>query len=362
MQTMIFGAQGYARGAYKALKALYPDNEVHFFMVTSAEGNPSSLCGLPVREIASVSAEMSEDEKKNTRVLIATPENVQPQIGHTLEEFGFTDHLALTSERWDDMMGKLYGVTGEFSPLRDMAPGEKVPAINVYMARSHKDKPLSVPFTLPGYMTPIQAGAANTEEVIADVRDDTGDNISARNGNYCELTGLYWVWKNVLCRNDDGGGENDLYGFAQYRRILMLSEEDLRRIARNDIDAVLPYPLSYEPDINEHHKRYLKENDWNALLSALEELHPEYAADYGRILGQEYMFNYNVILAKKHVLRDYCEWVFPVLERTGELSVPKGCDRSDRYIGYMGETLETLYFLKNRDKLNIAFTGCRLLV
>ena len=67
-----------------------------------------------------------------------------------------------------------------------------------------------------------------------------------------------------------------------------------------------------------------------------------------------------MILAKKTILRDYCEWLFPILERTEELSVPKGKDRSDRYIGYMGETLETLYFMKNADKLNIVQTGCKL--
>ena len=41
-----------------------------------------------------------------------------------------------------------------------------------------------------------------------------------------------------------------------------------------------------------------------------------------------------------------------------------GKNRSDRYIGYMAETLETLYFMKNADKfggkLNIVHTGCKL--
>ena len=40
----------------------------------------------------------------------------------------------------------------------------------------------------------------------------------------------------------------------------------------------------------------------------------------------------------------------------------KGTERSDRYIGYMGETLETLYFMKNAGRLNIVHAGCRLMV
>lgn len=111
-----------------------------------------------------------------------------------------------------------------------------------------------------------------------------------------------------------------------------------------------------------HHKRYLKEGDWTALLTALKELEPEYAEAFPKVLGQRYMYNYNVILAKREVLREYCEWLFPILERTEELSFPKGEDRSDRYIGYMGETLETLYFMKNAERLNIVHTGCRMCV
>lgn len=28
------------------------------------------------------------------------------------------------------------------------------------------------------------------------IGDDTGDNISDKNREYCELTGIYWTWKN----------------------------------------------------------------------------------------------------------------------------------------------------------------------
>ena len=99
-----------------------------------------------------------------------------------------------------------------------------------------------------------------------------------------------------------------------------------------------------------------------ALLQALSELQPEYAEAFPEILGQQYLYNYNVILAKKRVLRDYCTWLFPVLMRVEELSVPKGSERSDRYLGYMGETLETLYFMKNAERLNVVHGECRILV
>ena len=41
-------------------------------------------------------------------------------------------------------------------------------------------------------------------------KDNTGDNISDKNKQFCELTGLYWAWKNL--------GEADYIGLAHYRR------------------------------------------------------------------------------------------------------------------------------------------------
>ena len=104
-------------------------------------------------------------------------------------------------------------------------------------------------------------------------------NISVKNVNYSELTALYWIWKNRL--NVFG---NSYYGLSHYRRILELSEDDLLRLESNNVDVVLPYPMPYEPNIEEHHKRYLAEVDWEALLAALKELQPEYAKAFPSIL------------------------------------------------------------------------------
>ena len=40
-------------------------------------------------------------------------------------------------------------------------------------------------------------------------KDNEGDNISLKNPRYCELTGIYWAWKNLEC---------DYIGLVHYRR------------------------------------------------------------------------------------------------------------------------------------------------
>ncbi len=362
MQLVIYGAQGYALGVYTAIKALYPKRVIPCFLVSRLGNNASVLGDIPVKEIASFSEGMSYEDKGNTEVLIATPENVQSEIEETLENYGFIYHRCIDHDRWSELMKMFHVKMGRFLPLSALPVGCHEPFMRMYMARSHKDRPLNEQPSLPDHVQPLQVGAANTDMRIAALSDADGDNISAKNVNYSELTGLYWIWKNKLLIQGNGNERSQYYGLSQYRRMLDFSGDDLLRLEDNDVDVILPYPMPYEPDINAHHERYLSEEDFGALVSALKELQPEYADVFPDILKQEYLYNYNVILAKKDVLKDYCDWLFPILERTEELSVPRGNERADRYIGYMGETLETLYFMKNADRLNIVHTGCRMFV
>ena len=239
--------------------------------------------------------------------------------------------------------------------------------LEVYAAKFHRDKPLGNTYNFPDWLYPIQVGTSLTQERVADILDNSGENISHKNVNYCELTALYWIWKNRLTGRKVGSGELKgkmewYYGLFHYRRFLDMQEGDLERLADGGIDVVLPYPTVHEPNIGEHHRRYIKEADWDAALQALEQLFPEYYAAYDKIFFQEYLYNYNILIAEREVLKKYCEWLFPILERIEELSIPKGNERTDRYIGYIGENLLTLYFMYHRNQLNIVHTGRLMLI
>lgn len=397
--TIIFGAKSKALSAYFAIRELYKDVNVVGFVVGSRSGNPQKLAGLPVFEL-------HEFKDKSVHVVIATPEDVQDEICSLLDDAGFTDYSKIDSKKECGLMEKYFDATGQFTsvrslPLRDknnndisisstenLNPVNPMPfisasdstnspiifdntkgnatskiklygtvdeVIKVGAASFCKDKPLKGKAVMPSWVHKIQVGAALTDERVSDICDNEGDNISHKNPNYCELTALYWMWKNQELFSVK------YYGLFHYRRILNLSDEDIGKIVDNDIDVILPFPMMNEPDIKEHHRRYLKESDWEAMLSALKELEPGYYAAYDEIFSGRYMYNYNIIVAKEKVMDDYCSWLFPILKRTEELSDPKGCERADRYIGYMGENLLTLYFMKNKDRYKTAHAGVVML-
>ncbi|MEZ3485039.1 MAG: DUF4422 domain-containing protein [Lachnospiraceae bacterium] len=361
MDLAIYGAGAIALGAYEAIHNLYPVRNIRCFLVTKQEENEKFLSGIPVMTLEHFSRTLSLEEKENIEVLIATPENVMSVIETNLEEKGLYCHVRLTSARWSELMRCYYACEREYMSLRALPVGYHKADIHVFMAKFYKDKPLTSRYDMPDWICPIQVGAMLCQERVADIVDCEGVNISAKNGNYSELTALYWLWKNRLAqRSSDSVCE--YYGLVHYRRMLELTEDDVLRLSDNDVDVVLPYPMPYEPDIEEHHKRYLKREDWEAVQRAVREIRPEYAGTFSEILGQKYFYNYNIILARKEVLEQYCSWLFPILERTEALSVPKGMERADRYIGYVGETLMTVYFMHHKNKLNIMHTGCQFLV
>ena len=140
---------------------------------------------------------------------------------------------------------------------------------------------------------PIQVGGVHIPGMENALRDDTGENISNKNRSYCELTALYWGWKNL---------QADYLGLVHYRRYFarrMPGGRKFDRIASGtEIHAALekaPVILpkkrnywietTYTQYIHAHHKE-----DLDAVQSILAEKYaaylPAYAAVMGRTSGQ----------------------------------------------------------------------------
>lgn len=356
MKSFIFGAKSVAIGVCRALRVLQPKTQILGFLVSSLEDNPKELEQLPVWELARASVVFGEREKREICVYIAVPEILHIEITESLEKYGFLNYKEIDSRLEAKWMEQYFTKIGKFPSLHALSMGEKEAKLSVYAAQFYKDKKLKHPPVFPEYVSSILLGcASNVDKSLersVEYCDHTGENISAKNPDYCEMTAFYWVWKNrIPVLNAE-----DYVGIYHYRRMLDLTEDDKKRILKHQVDVVLPFPMIHLPDIREHHGRYMSEEEWQIMLFAMKELYPDYAEAYEDIFSGIYLYNYNLILARKKIFADYCAWVFPLLFRTEELCVSGGLKTTRRYLAYMSESLLAFYFLYHKE-FRIYHTG-----
>ncbi len=350
----VFGARSVAIGAIRAIRECYSDCRIKGCVVSSLEGNPTEVEGLKVEELKEFGRKFSDEEKHNVKILVATPIYVHGEICETLRIFGFEKIICFDSDMEEELMHRFFKTKKIFASIKDMEYGDCKPVnVHVLSVCHNADKRLRIHYENDPWVTNIQVGAVNTDIRLCDVTDMSGDNISSKNSVYSELTGLYWMWKNMLTGED----QEEFFGIYHYRRVLDINEDDLKRMAYNAIDAVLPYPMIHLPDIKEHHNRYTNEAEWNLLMKAVEELSPEYMPSYEEIFSTEYLYNYNMFLAKGKIVDELCGWMFPIFFRYEEMLRVDGKVPARRSIGYFSESLITWFFLRNSDRFNIAHTG-----
>lgn len=343
-KLFIYGAGVVAYGAYEAIDMLC-EKRIDAFIVSDSVEHKKSLAGVAIKR---VSEELFDGERNF--VLVATPEEYHAQIADMLKVNACKNFAFLTSYLEYCLMGEFLKKTEGIRCIEDeetvFDTEEAILDACIYMAISHNDKKLVKTYDEESFVKKIQVGASLTDTVLtgADLFDNVGENISAENPIYGELTATYHAWKN---------DSHDIMGLFHYRRVLNVTEEQLRILGTDKADVILSLPFVCYPDASGQYGRYLNQEDIEVMLEVLREKCPKSYEAITTVLNDKYLYNYNMLIAKKEVFEDYCAWMFPLLAEITKRCEEVSRERLPRYIGRIGEVLTSVYFMINEKKWKI---------
>lgn len=204
---------------------------------------------------------------------------------------------------------------------------------------------------------PVQVGAQGKES-LGYQKDNEGNNISDKNSYFCELTGLYWAWKNL---------DSDYIGLSHYRRHFiynkriakteegkfkeLLNREQVEKILEKT-DIVLPKRRNYYiENLYDHYKHTMYIEPLDEARKIIEEQCPEYLIEFDKLHKRTSAHMFNMFIMKKEYLNKYCEWVFNILFELEKRVDPKKYDSFHaRYLGRISELLLDVWINTNNLK------------
>lgn len=346
----IVGAQSRAKTLSSYISFLYPEVCVEAFLVDELSQNDAYIQGIPVYKLENTSL-----LQNSLPVFIATKSILHEEIQRTLNDIGFQTVVPVTFEidnfLRNEYVKKYYKKEQKtFTKLADLTEQNEQYSVDsaVYMAKSIYDRPLQSNYISPNYEKVVQAGAALTEERLlpAILTDCEGDNISEKNRQYCELTVLYWIWKNA---------KEEIVGLSHYRRHFILPDKWQNIMISNKIDVILPVPTFVYPSIEENYKERHDSADWEFLMEYLEKNKPEDYAAAKKVFSENLYFPCNMFIMHRAVLNELCNWMFPIIDIVAMHGGIKEDAYLNRYPGFISERLITLFFHKNKNTYKIAY-------
>ena len=246
-----------------------------------------------------------------------------------------------------------------------------------------------------GFYLPVQVGKKLSSTDLGIQGDNEGDNISELNPVLCEMTGVYWAWKNLSA---------DYIGLCHYRRYFTLknvnraiskrmnywytrfmgnlfhpgkytlsayksqittfSEQDLKTHAiefenqiscvlnNNTVDAIIPRPYKFPCASIRQFFDILGREHVNSLCSIVKERDSILYKYLEKTLDGNELFAANMFIFKASIFEDYCQMVFPLLlqhidnaQKSGWCVSPLKEKCYSRITGYMAEILTSAYIL-----------------
>ena len=198
---------------------------------------------------------------------------------------------------------------------------------------------------------PLLVGAEQNPTAWDGAKDSEGDSISQKNPNYCELTGLYWAWKNL---------DADYIGLAHYRRHFSDGKRWKKKTDRimtgteaasclSHADILLPKPRHYwiETNYSQYAHAHHRE-DLDLTRQVIGDRCPQYIPAFDRIMKKRSGHRFNMLIMKREMLDRYCAWLFDILFSLETMLDISGYSSNDRRVfGFVGERLLDVWIEKN---------------
>jgi hypothetical protein len=235
------------------------------------------------------------------------------------------------------------------------------------------------------YHIPLHVGREGKED-LGYLGDNTGDNISLENANYCELTGFYWIWKNVkdadyvgLChyrryfivatklndfyyytslslrkikgflknRKEWKERKTTIKGYSYLNKNIMKTEKYLEN-KLNDSDVLLLKEFKLNISMKTHAETLFK-REVEILRRIIEKNHLDYLKAYDDFMEGNKISPCNMVICKKEIFDKYSKWLFSIfhqLEKEVEISEDT---YKARIFGFLSEYLLNIYFQYNKN-------------
>ena len=225
-----------------------------------------------------------------------------------------------------------------------MEPSKKnIPSVKIIIA-THKK------YRMPGehIYLPLHVGAEGKLDVngnelnLGYIKDNTGENISKLNASFCELTGLYWAWKNL---------KTDYIGLVHYRRHFCIKKNkelwksildyEQLKVYLKKVKVFTPTKRRYYIEtLYSHYKHTHYSVQLDETRKIIEERYPEYITSYNRVLKHTYGYMFNMMIMEKTCLSEYCSWLFDILfELRKKIDMPALSSYQGRFYGRVSEIL-----------------------
>ncbi len=170
--------------------------------------------------------------------------------------------------------------------------------------------------------------------------DNQGDNIAEKNEFYCELTALYWMWKNE---------SSEYIGLEHYRRFFcnkfsflkprVISPEKIQKILRSN-DCIVSQKFKFKEGLYNYYKKNHYASDLDVCRSIIVARYPECISAYDRVMNGKYAVMCNMFIMKKSLLNDYCDWLFTILfEAEEKIDFTERDAYQRRIFGFLSERL-----------------------